>query len=393
MSRLDNAIWNNLLLCNLMPVIALAVLMGKAAVAQEPITFSVAPDPEIVYRYQTQRCDWRSIPDSPARAFRRDDGSLVLMAAHFRNRIFEGSSFNDLRPNCAVLSMGAESANPAEYDDRFWIQSLIPLGGGRIIGLASQEYSGLRHDGVCLKGNDKPACWYLAIVALEADERDFSFKLLPRDQRLIAGSNRRFDKSINAAGFLTATNTVFEGDYAYFIGWTEDAAEPGGRGNCLFRAPRSDLVNGWQMMSKGRFVPSPDPYTKEDKASGPAQCDRLGGPDMSSKVRSLVWLEPKRQWLAVWSTRWKGTGGVYYATSSNLRDWSSAALLAPFEPFWGTDETGTFYDYPSIIDHDSISPVFQTTGDSFFLYLTRLNWENKRATMDRDLVRFKVTVN
>jgi hypothetical protein len=385
--------WNNLFLRILTHVIALTLVMGNAAVAQEPVTFSVAPDPEIVYRYQTQRCDWRSIPDSPARAFRRDDGSLVLMAAHFRNRIFEGSSFNDLRPNCAVLSMGAESADPADYDDRFWIQSLIPLGGGRVLGLASQEYSGIRHDGVCAKGKDRPACWYLAIVGLEATDRDFAFKLLPRDQRLIAGSNHRFDKSINAAGFLTATNTVFDGDYAYFIGWTEDAAEPGGRGNCLFRAPRTDLVNGWQMMSKGRFEPSPDPYAQDGQDTVPARCDRLGGPDMSSKVRSLVWLETKRLWIAVWSTRWNGTGGVYYATSPNLRDWSSATLLAPFEPFWGTDKKGAFYDYPSIIDHDSTSPIFQTADDGFHLYLTRLNWETKRATMDRDLVRFKVTVN
>jgi hypothetical protein len=315
------------------------------------------------------------------------------MAAHFRNRIFEGRSFNDLRMTCAVVSMGTESANPADYDDRYWVQSLIPAGDGRILALASQEYSGIRHDGVCVKGKDKPACWYLAIVGLEANERDFAFKLLPRDQRLIAGSNRRFDRSINAAGFLTATNTVFDGDYAYFIGWTEDAAEPGGRGNCLFRAPRDDLVNGWQMMSKGQFRPSPDPYATDGQDPVLARCDRLGGPDMASKVRSLVWLEATRQWIAVWSTRWNGTAGVYYATSSDLTNWSPASLLAPFEPFWGTDEKGTFYDYPSIIDHNSPSPVFQVAGNRFHLYMTRLNWETKRSTMDRDLVRFTVTVN
>lgn len=393
MRRLAALCWNNPILGILMCSIILMPLITKASIAQEAATFSVSPDPEVVYQYRTQRCDWRSIPDSPARAYRRKDGSIVLMAAHFRNRIFEGSSFNDLRPNCAVLSMGAESDNPAEYDDRFWIQSLIPLGGGRILALASQEYSGVRHDGVCIKAKDKPACWYLAIVGLEANERDFTFKLLPRGQRLIAGSNRRFDRSINAAGFLTATNTVFDGDYAYFIAWTEDAAEPGGRGNCLFRAPRNDLVNGWQMMSKGRFESSPNPYPKDGQEPVQAPCDRLGGPDMSSKVRSLVWLETKRQWIAVWSTRWNGVGGVYYATSPNLKNWSSAALLASFEPFWGTDEKGTFYDYPSIIDHDSTSTIFQTAGDSFYLYMTRLNWEIKRATMDRDLVRFKVTVN
>lgn len=370
-----------------------AALLGTAAMAKEPITFSVSSEPEVVYDYNVERCDWRMIPDSPARAYRREDGSVVLMAAHFRNRILEGNNFDDLRPNCAVLSQGTESANPADYNDRFWVQSLIPLGDGRILGLASQEYSGIRHEGVCPRGADKPACWYLAIVGLEANERDLAFKLLPRDHRVIAGSNQRFDKSVNAAGFLTVTNTVFDDDHAYFIAWTEEAAEPGGRGNCLFRAPRSNLVMGWQMLSGDKFVSPPEPYPAEWEAPVKARCDRLGGPDISGKIRSLVWLESKSVWLVVWSTRINGTGGVFYATSPDLRNWSPAALLAPFEPPWGSDGKGAFYDYPSTIDHNSRSPIFQTAGNNFYLYMTRLNWENPKVRMDRDLVRVKVTLD
>jgi hypothetical protein len=361
--------------------------------AQEPITLSVSPQPEVVYSYQSQRCDWRTIPDSPARAYRREDGSIVLIAAHFRNRIFEGSSFDDLRPNCIVLSQGKESSDPAEYDDRFWIQSLIPLGGGRVLGLASQEYSGLRHMGVCEKSADKPDCWYLALVGLEAHERDFSFELLPREKRLIAGSNRRFDRSVSAAGFLTMTNAVFVEDHAYFIAWTEDSAQPGGRGNCLFRAPRNNLVSGWQMLSRGRFVPPPKPYSVGSDNRAQSNCDRLGGADMAGKIRSLAWIEGKKAWLVVWSTRINGVGGVYYATSQDLRNWSPASLLAPMEPPWGSNGIGTFYDYPSTIDHHSPSPVFQTIGNSFHLYLTRLHWEQSHERMDRDLVRFKVVID
>jgi hypothetical protein len=387
-SRRNGSLWNFLSLLAL-----LITPIGIAQSAEEAVTFSVSPEPETVYSYHTQRCDWRSIPDSPARAYRREDGSIVLIAAHFRNRILEGGSFNDLRPNCATLSHGAESADPTEYDDRFWIQSLIPLGDGRILGLASQEYSGLRHEGVCERGSNKPVCWYLALVGLEATERDFSFKLLPRPQRVIAGSNRRFDPSVDAAGFLTLTNTVFDGDFAYFIAWSEDAAEPGGRGNCLFRAPRHDLKTGWQMLRRGQFVLPPKPYPPGGHDPVQAKCDRLGGPDMLGKIRSLVWLETKNLWLVVWSTRMNGTGGIYYAVSHDLRKWSSASLLAPLEPPWGSDGQGIFYDYPSTIDHHSSSPVFQTIGKSFHLYLTRLNWEQVHSRMNRDLVRFKVVLD
>ena len=354
---------------NVLAWLAILILeSGSAVDAGDAFSYSVSSHPEVVYNYQVQRCDWRSIPDSPARAFRREDGSVVLIAAHFRNRIFAGSNFNDLQLNCATPSQGTESADPADYNDRFWVQSLVPLGNGRILGLASHEYSGLRHDGLCLKSADKPSCWYLSLIGLEANDQDFSFKPLPRDRRLIAGSNRQFDPSINAAGFLTLSNTVFDGEYAYFIAWTEDAAEPGERGNCLFRARRSDLVSGWQMMSNGQFVSPPNPYPVNGQASVRARCDRLGGPDVSSKIRSLVWLETKQVWMAVWSTRRNGADGVYYATSSDLKNWSRSALLAPFEPPWGTDRKNTFYDYPSIIDHDSSSPVFQSAGKAFYLY-------------------------
>jgi hypothetical protein len=97
--------------------------------------------------------------------------------------------------------------------------------------------------------------------------------------------------------------------------------------------------------------------------------------------------------MVVWSTRMNDKGGVYYATSPDLRNWSPASLLAPFDPPWGTTEKKVYYDYPSIIDHESRSPVFQSAGDTFYLYLTRFNWQTKRPTMNRDLVRFKVSLD
>src|SRR5690349_2977655 len=91
----------------------LLLMMSSAVTAGEALRFSISPDPEVVYSYERQRCDWRSIPDSPARAYRRRDGSVALIAAHFRNRIFEGPSFSELRPDCTIVSQGEESADPS----------------------------------------------------------------------------------------------------------------------------------------------------------------------------------------------------------------------------------------------------------------------------------------
>ena len=61
-------------------------------------------------------------------------------------------------------------------------------------------------------------------------------------------------------------------------------------------------------------------------------------------------------------------------------------------PFRVQPEAGVYYEYPSLIDHASPSPVFDTAGDSLWLYLTRFNLEDRRRGMNRDLVRLRVTV-
>lgn len=369
------------------------VLSGTVASASDP-ALRVSGAIETVYRYASDRCDWRTIPDSPARALRRHDGSIALIAAHFRNRFLVGPDFDRLRPACGSVSAGAESADPAAFDDRFWIQALAPLPDGRVFALASHEYMGSRHPGVCRAGVGPVACWYSAIVAATGDEASLDFRLRPRASRLVAPPPRPFDPAGTTAGFLTTTNIVFSGGYGHILAWREASGPgPGARGHCLFRAPAADLLGGWEVLSGGRYRPVGDPY-----GEAPPACDLVGAGILSGKVRSLVRLEESGLWLGVFATRRQGRDGkpehgVYTAVSSDLVGWRGGERLAEYEPFWGTGRCGTYYEYPSLIDHGSRSRVFDTGGRDLFLYMTRFNWEDCRRTrMDRDLVRVRVTV-
>lgn len=378
-------------------------LLAGAAQAQPAPRLSVEGEPQLVYRYAADRCDPQSIPDSPARAYRRPDGSIALIAAHFQNRMMFGRDFDSLRLDCRHVSRGAESDDPSRFDDRYWIQAFYPLPDGRVLGLASNEFAGRRHR-ACQAGQGRPECWYMAITALVAQPGDMQFSLLPRQNRVVAAAPSRFTTETGRTGFSTVSNIVTADDagrhdgrgrWIHFIGWTEDSSGPGGRGNCLFRAERANPLGGWSVLSGGRYLPMADAY-EGDGRSPPPGCDKIGQRGLRGKVRSVVWLEQQRLWLAVYATRnvdlpgQKGATGVFYATSPDLQSWSEPALLAPFEPFWGRTACGEFYEYPSVIDHASRDTTFETVGQAPYLYLTRANWQDCRRGMNRDLVRYRL---
>jgi hypothetical protein len=281
---------------------------------------------------------------------------------------------------------------------------LLPLSGNRILGLASHEYSGWRHPGNCSNMVPRPSCWYLSLVATIADGGSRIFRLLPRDRRVIAASQTAFDRTSGNEGFLTLSNIVYSTDteydpnskWAYFVAWTEGRADKGGRGNCLFRTRRSDPIEGWQALTADGYARMSSAY--DIQADNDARCLKIGSNELIGKVRSLVWLEQRKLWLAVYSTRNVRTvdqtlqDGVFISTSRDLIVWTPPRLLAALEPPWGSKRCGVYYDYPSIIDHQSRDALFQTVAGEAYLYVTRLNWTNCKPSMNRDLIRFKLGI-
>lgn len=372
--------------------LAIVLLLPSVARAEASLSAGDASALETVFRWSDQRCDDLWIPDSPARAYRRRDGSIVLMAAHYTNGIFEGRDFGSLRPNCVVAAKGKEDPNPAAFDDRLWIQALLPSADGKVLGVVSHEYMGARHPGRCESKarRDGNNCWYSSLLLAEADERDFAFRLLPGRGRILAAPSVPFDtKADRRVGFFTASNVVRSGGWNYLISWTE---LPGGAfGNCLFRAPTSDPSAGWAALRDGAFDATfPAPYAAGEERRS---CDIVGRGSLLNILRSVVRLERAGLWAGVFiMPGGHGTReGVYYATSPDLVRWNRPQFL--FDTASEPDEKGckVVYQYPSLIDHGSASTLFDTApGDGLHLYLTRLNREACQRWLNRDLVRVRV---
>lgn len=381
--------------------IAVVVLLSFVTVAQAAspsLRVSASEQIETVFNWRTQRCDDLYLPDSPARAFRRSDGTLALIAAHYTNGFFVGSSFSSLKPDCAIKSLGGESNAPEDFDTRFWVQALWPLPGDRILALVSHEYLGKGRPGQCNVPNEsRVLCWYSYIGKAIASEKTLHFVFPPLSDRFAAAPPIRHDPDARLrAGFFTTSNIVTDGLWAYFVSWMEF---PNRRGNCLFRAPLDKLEGPWLALRKGQFTQSfPDPYRSPPAATRNADCDVIGQPVLPGPLRSIVRLERHGVWMGVFqftppAARSGELSGTFASYSSDLINWSPPQLIFSSRQPWGQSNCQKFYEYPSLIDHASSSRAFDTAGDKIYLYLTRFNYELCAKGLDRDLVRLEIVVD
>jgi len=405
-SRRDAALYSfpatpGLLLCVRVLLCIFGLGWGSITAAEaRDLNLRAYGEPATVFRWTTQRCDDLHIPDSPARALRLPNGNVMMMSSHLSNITLLGRDFDTLAPVCSSTSRGAENPDPTAFDDRFWVQALAPLPDGRVLGLASHEYMGGRHPGWCESSTARGGhCWYSSIVATAARIGDWRFRLLPAGQRVVAASPVAYDRATaGPSGFFSVTNIVFDGEFAYLL--VSRLGIPGQRaGTCLLRAPRTDLVEGWRALAGGEFRLRLDRVNQVEAPAAPKACDLVGENVLRGAVRSLVRLGPDGPWAAVLvgSENRAGEGrpqqGVVYSLSTDLRYWSPPKLLWAMEAFRGQPEAGLYYQYPSLIDHASRSPVFDEVGGRLYLYLTRFNLqEDRRRGMDRDLVRMPVDV-
>jgi hypothetical protein len=359
-----------------------ATLLG-AAVAAQPRLAPVDPAavPEAVFRWTTDRCDDWHIPDSPARALRLPDGQVVLLAAHLTNTLLLGPTLDRVAPACATMSRGAENPDPAAFDDRFWVQALLPLPDGQVLGLASHEYMGWRHGNCGGHPGDAFRCWYSALIVTLAQPGEWRFRPRPGAARLAAASPRPHDPALGRrSGFFSASNIVLEGEYAYFLGYTEGVAgQPAG--NCLFRAARAALPGGWAALAADGFTRRyGDPYAAPQPA---APCTVVGAEVFGGPARALFRHGRAGDWVAVFTR----ADGVFQSVSADLRRWSDAAPLFRMTPFRGQPSAGIYYEYPALLDPASDAPLFDEFAGRPYLYLTRFNLGDRRRGLDRDLVR------
>ncbi len=354
---------------------ALFAILVWSAVPADALELRIDGPETVLFDQRTDACDVHHHPDAPARAFRNNEGRMVLFAPNFHNRAHEGANLRSLSRDCALRFKAANSPEPERLDDRSWLHAFHTEDGRSVFALASASFIPYRHGTACEAGDHRTDCWFNGIVALSSDDGGRSFEYMappPRHTVFPPPAPYRPDVA-DPPGFITATNIVPHEGHLYSIVWQRGATREKLR-NCLVRAPDDDPTR-WSILAAGEFVPAAS-FSATGWTIHSTECDRVGPRGLSS-IRGLVVHEPSGTFVAVYQHRRRDaegnlSHGIFYSTSDDMRDWSMPQLLMQARLRPDAGEGDSYVSYPSVIDDRSPDRNFATIGDRADLLFVRI---------------------
>jgi hypothetical protein len=365
-------------------VLASALLMlAQLAAAAEP-SVTVTSSPRILYRAVESGCGPNFIPDSPARMFRRADGNMELIAAHFEDWMMLGRNFGSLKASCQSIM------DPDEYNRKvqghLWIQATYTLDGRHIEGLISQDLSRTTMAEGCNPENIPGRCWVNQIIGVSSGDMGTHFN----PGSVVASYGNTFPSNEQwHFGFFTASNIVRQGDFYYVVLYQTPPSTPGlaggmtQSGNCLFRTNTILNPASWRAWTGTGFT--------YDANRGKGRCALISPAD-SGPFRSIQYLPKDHQWIALTAGRHQLPGdprpvpGFYAMTSPDLMHWNGYARVMAVPLAARSDSMDSLFSYPSLIDPDSSTNNFETLDhETAILVFTVHHLLRGTGTMNRDL--------
>jgi hypothetical protein len=354
-------------------VAALTVLMpGTAAAIAADTAVVISKDGtiELAISRNQYTCPRPNKPDMPVHAYRQSNNQLRIFATNSSNYPFISPSFNlsDLNsmqqictPMLPAYSPMA-TPDPQTFFQKQWITATYTRDGTTVYGFVHNEFHGKHYDSLDPPCTKKGAeCWYASLTkVISANSGNTFSPASPPPGNFIAGSLYRFSKYqpdgkvTTRVGTAGPSNVVWNPKdqfYYMFMRRLEDYG-PQQNGECVVR---SRDLNEWFFWDGSGFTKSfENPYTTT-KTPEARVCQTLD--NHFGRIRSVVYSSVYDTFITVVPS----SGGIGYATSSDLVQWSPLANISGV--------TGVL-TAPSLIDASSTARNFDTTRNSPYLYWT-----------------------
>lgn len=365
-------------------VLTLMTLGARAGETKGGVTIAPAGESITLYQWMTDRCEEEFIPDAPARAFRRADGQMAVIATHRENWFLAGKDFLSLKPSCRAAMRSSEY--PQSSTGSLWIEATYTLDGQHVIALVSQDLTEKTRQAGCDKRDFPGHCWLNNIVAARSSDMGQSFSLLEPASRVVATLGDTYPQGSRARfGVFTTSNIVRRDTGHYMIAYAQGESVQQ-TGNCLFRTDDPFAPDRWRAWDGNGFSVDLRP------SAAPQSCKLLDRTSLPNEVRSVTYDSRRGVWIAVFAARLKMPGdaepvpGFYYSQSTDLKGWRAPQRImrAPTRP--RVDDPDVLMSYPSLLDPESASRNFDTLdSENPVLLFTVQHLERGRGTMNRDL--------
>ena len=357
----------------------------------------VGPE-EVIFQWATQACEPSDLPDIPARAFRDAQDRVHLIASHHTNRQMIGPNLNQVTHNCTPIMHSHDDPDPSRFDSREWIHAVYTTDGMTVYALVHNEYQGHRYADQC--PSDKYVqCWFNAITLAVSHDGGDTFTHAEPPNHLVVSIPYQYPSDSGPAGSYSPSNIVrhpTDGFYYTLIhleGYRDQKS-----GTCVMRTHDLADPRSWRAWDGAGFnVQFINPYQISPTRIHDHVCQPIDPGNIQNMSQSLTFNTHYNRFLLVGlaheadpdtgERKW----GIYYTMSDDLINWTPRRLLMGVT-------TPTSYEcgdtspiaYPSLLDPDSPSRNFETTGKRAYLYFTRFNYILCRQSPNRDLIRVPI---
>ncbi len=345
---------------------------------------------EVVYDWSADRCASDDVSDMPLRPFVDADGNVQANRSWPVDRRFMGTDLNSIRPLCDIILTSGYDRDPAHYNYQLWMQAYYTEDGKTIHAILHNEHN-------CQDFGDE-FCWYQNMTYAVSTDGGATFQQPAPPANFVAGLPYKYEPGVGVYGLIGGSNIIKGKDNAYYMLALNKAYKKSEQYTCLLRTENLSDPSSWRAWDGSgfnmRFV---NPYVEKDFKPEEHVCPAVDGGtyNLSSIFESLTYNTYLDRYIAVSATTSGIDGipvsGIYYSTSKDLIHWEPKKLLAKMG-LGGQGGPGTpdGVGYVVLLDPNSTSRNFETSGKTAYIYYTRQNYTSGIASLDFDLVRFSV---
>ena len=242
-----------------------------------------------------------------------------------------------------------------------------------------------------------PGCWYNAITYATSTDGGYTFTHATPPAQLVASVPYTYTENTTAYGYFSPSNVIKKSDGYYYMLFQAETYQAQQVGACEARTKNPTNPLSWRAWNgTGYTVPFINPYTNPQPPEGHV-CAPVQFANIEKMVQSLTYNSFFKKYLLVGNSQWfdpnrgEWVYGFWYSTSSDLLNWSLRTLLLEI-PLWnyqcgGEDQAA----YPVVLNPASTDRNFGTTGQSTYLYFTRVFHDaNCNLNGQEDLVRIPI---
>jgi len=352
-------------------------------------SLTVIGQPEVVYKWDTDRCADNMLPDLPTRAIRDADGNVQLIISSTTNYRLIGPDFDSLKPDCSPIMLSDQDPNPANYNHSEWLAATYTEDGKTIYAIVHNEFHGDQVTPSQCPSGLHVLCTLISLTSALSTDGGKTYTQLPAPNHRVANFPYPYDPDWMRAIWQPSgiVKSPKDGYYYVLIQYDQRNSDHTSdiQGMCVMRTQTLDDPSSWRAWDgtgfNMRFI---NPYLETDADPKEHDC-KLVTPENSALSYGLTYNTYLDKFVAT-GVSGGARPGFYYSLSDDLIHWTPKEFFMDATMGFLNGSRPPFDAYPTLIDHTSPSMSFDVTGQYAYLYYTIVT-NNSPWTMDLMRVR------